>query len=77
MCLNTLSFGKGLLKVKIRAMNAFSASDLDVDLENILRACQNYSDRSPDEHGDTVCRRSASNNNDQCTLKCISPKINF
>lgn len=43
-------------------MNAFFASDADVDLENILQACQNYSDHSPDEHGNTVCRRLASHN---------------
>ncbi|XP_045888956.1 polycystic kidney disease protein 1-like 2 isoform X2 [Micropterus dolomieu] len=45
---------EGLLKVKVRAMNAFFASDADVDLENILQACQNYSDHSPNEHGNTT-----------------------
>lgn len=49
--------------MKVRAMNAISASDVDVDLENILLACQNYSDHSPNEHGDTVSKRFASNNN--------------
>lgn len=51
-----MSFGKGLLKVSVRAMNAFSASDVDVDLENILEACQNYSNVSPDKHGNKVWR---------------------
>ncbi|KAF3686447.1 Polycystic kidney disease protein 1-like 2 PC1-like 2 protein Polycystin-1L2 Precursor [Channa argus] len=45
---------EALLKVNVRAMNAFSASDVDVDLENILEACQNYSDLSPDDHGNTT-----------------------
>lgn len=65
--LNTNCVGKGLLKVNVRAMNAVSASDVDVDLENILQACQNYSDRSLDEYGNTVCRGLASNNHDLCT----------
>ncbi|KAM7014972.1 polycystin-1-like protein 2 [Tautogolabrus adspersus] len=43
---------EGLLKVNIKAMNALSTLDVDVDLENILRACQNWSDFSSDEHGD-------------------------
>ncbi|XP_076592785.1 polycystin-1-like protein 2 [Chaetodon auriga] len=43
---------EGLLKVKVRAVNAFSASDVDVDLENVLQACHNYSDHSLDEYGD-------------------------
>lgn len=46
--------------MNVRAVNAFSDSDVDVDLENILQACQNYSDHSLDENGDTVCRRLAS-----------------
>ncbi|KAK2854028.1 hypothetical protein Q5P01_006689 [Channa striata] len=45
---------EGLLKVNVRAMNAFSAFDVDVDLENILKSCQNYSDFSPDQHGNTT-----------------------
>lgn len=49
-------FAKGLFKVNVQAMNAFSASDVDVDLENILQACQNYSDGSLDEYEDNVCR---------------------
>ncbi|XP_078114747.1 polycystin-1-like protein 2 [Sander vitreus] len=44
---------EGPLKVNIRAVNAFSASDVDVDLENILWACQNDSDFSPDKHRNT------------------------
>lgn len=40
-------FVKGSLKVKVRATNALSSSDVDVDLEKILEACQNYSDFSP------------------------------
>lgn len=47
-------------------MNAFSASDVDVDLENILKACQNYSDFLPDERGNTVRRILVSNNNEPC-----------
>ncbi|XP_053283068.1 polycystic kidney disease protein 1-like 2 [Pleuronectes platessa] len=42
---------EGLFKVEVRAVNAFSVSDVDVDLEKILEACQNYSDFSPDELG--------------------------
>lgn len=53
--LKTVCFGEGLLKVKVRAVNAFSTSDVDVDLKNILQACQNYSDRSPDDYDNTVC----------------------
>ncbi|KAM9860546.1 polycystin-1-like protein 2 [Aulostomus maculatus] len=34
---------EGSLKVNVRAVNTFSASDLDVDLERIGQACQNYS----------------------------------
>lgn len=49
-------FHKGLLKVNVRAMNALSASDADVDLRGILLACQNYSDHLLDESGNTVCR---------------------
>lgn len=40
----------------MRAMNALSASDVDVDLRDILQACQNYSDNLLDESGNTVCR---------------------
>lgn len=54
--LNTNCFGKGLLKVNIRAMNTISASDVDVNLEKILQTCQNYSDNSLDEYGNTVSR---------------------
>lgn len=59
LCLNSnLFFDKGLSKVNVRAMNALSASDLDVDLSRILHACQNYSDHSLDESGNsTVCKR--------------------
>lgn len=49
-------FDKGLLKVNVRAMNALSASDTDVDLRGILQACQNYSVHLLDESGNTVCR---------------------
>ncbi|XP_070762062.1 polycystin-1-like protein 2 [Enoplosus armatus] len=58
---------EGLLKVKVQAMNAFSDSDVDVDLENILQACQNYS--SPDEHGNTTANMSVDDSND---LKIIA-----
>ncbi|CAJ1049631.1 polycystic kidney disease protein 1-like 2 [Xyrichtys novacula] len=43
---------EGLLRVNVQAMNALSASDVDVDLENILQVCQNYSDLSADIYGD-------------------------
>ncbi|KAM7406118.1 hypothetical protein PAMP_000517 [Pampus punctatissimus] len=45
---------EGSLKVKVRAMNALSTSDVDVDLENILQACRNFSDYSSEEHGNTT-----------------------
>ncbi|XP_029281679.1 polycystic kidney disease protein 1-like 2 [Cottoperca gobio] len=45
---------EGLLKVNVEAVNAFSTSDVDVDLENILQACQNYTDLSPDKHENTT-----------------------
>ncbi|XP_033504613.2 polycystin-1-like protein 2 [Epinephelus lanceolatus] len=45
---------EGPLEVKVRAVNAFSASEVDVDLEKIIWACQNYSDFSPDEHKNTT-----------------------
>lgn len=48
---------KGLFKVNVRAMNSISASDFDVDLKNILRACQNYSDLLPEEEANTVCTK--------------------
>ena len=60
------SFHTGLFKVEVRASNAFSASDVDVDLEKILEACQNYSDFSADELGNMVCWME-SNNNNLCT----------
>lgn len=45
--------------MNIQAMNALTSSDVDVDLRNILQACQNYSDYSRDESENTV-RRSKS-----------------
>lgn len=54
-------FGEGLSKVKVRAMNAFTASDVDVHLEDILQACLNFSGQSLDDYEDTVCRRLALN----------------
>ncbi|XP_071766137.2 polycystin-1-like protein 2 [Centroberyx gerrardi] len=45
---------EGPLNVKLRAMNVFSAVDVDVDLETILHACQNYSDFSLDDHGNAT-----------------------
>ncbi|KAM7424150.1 hypothetical protein PAMA_000478 [Pampus argenteus] len=35
-------------------MNALSTSDVDVDLENILQACHNFSDFSSEEPGNTT-----------------------
>ncbi|XP_054473206.1 polycystic kidney disease protein 1-like 2 [Anoplopoma fimbria] len=45
---------EGPLRVTLRAVNDLSASDVDVDLENILLACQNLSDFSPDKDGNTT-----------------------
>lgn len=55
--LNTNYFCKGsLLKVNVRAINAFSAADVNVNMKNILKACQNYSDHSLDEYQNMVRR---------------------
>lgn len=56
------------MKVKVRAMNAFSASDADVDMDHILQACQNFSDFSSEERGNAVCRRLVSTNDHFCTI---------
>lgn len=48
---------KGLFKVNVRAMNSISATDVDVDLRNILNACQNYSDLLLEEEANTVCKK--------------------
>ncbi|KAM8893485.1 polycystin-1-like protein 2 [Spinachia spinachia] len=45
---------EGPLKVTLRAVNAFSASDVDVDLKKILRSCQNQSEFSADVHGNST-----------------------
>ncbi|XP_075878911.1 polycystin-1-like protein 2 [Nelusetta ayraudi] len=45
---------EGLFKVTVRAMNSISASDVDVDLKNILQACQNYSDLSLEDEANTT-----------------------
>ena len=42
--------------MNVRATNALSASNMDVDLTRILLACQNYSHHLLDESGNTVCR---------------------
>lgn len=42
--------------MNIRATNALSASDADVDLRDILQACRNTSDHLLEESGNTVCR---------------------
>ncbi|KAM3625915.1 uncharacterized protein V6R79_019756 [Siganus canaliculatus] len=60
---------EGSLSVKVRAMNADSASDVEVDLDNILQACQNYSDHSLDERGNTTGNASG---NDLYDLKIIT-----
>ncbi|XP_036950669.1 polycystic kidney disease protein 1-like 2 isoform X1 [Acanthopagrus latus] len=57
---------EGLLRVKVQAVNAFSTSDVDVDLKNILQACQNYSDRSPDDYDN------ATDTDDSHDLKMIA-----
>lgn len=51
-----ISFGKGSLQVNVRATNGLSSSDVDVDLDKILEACQNYSDFSPSTNEHTVCK---------------------
>eukprot|EP00066_Takifugu_rubripes_P019390 XP_011608656.1 PREDICTED: polycystic kidney disease protein 1-like 3 [Takifugu rubripes] len=53
---------EGLLKVNVRAMNALSAFDVDVDLSKILHACQNYSDHSLDESGNSTIGNMSINN---------------
>nr|XP_046243263.1 polycystic kidney disease protein 1-like 2 isoform X2 [Scatophagus argus] len=60
---------EGLVKVKVRATNDFSASDVDVDLQNILQACQNHSDPSLDEYGGATGNVSVDNSTD---LKIIA-----
>ncbi|XP_047436040.1 polycystic kidney disease protein 1-like 2 isoform X3 [Mugil cephalus] len=45
---------EGLLAVNVRAINALSDSNVDVDLEKLLQACQNYSDFSPDKDDNTT-----------------------
>ncbi|XP_035483332.2 polycystic kidney disease protein 1-like 2 isoform X1 [Scophthalmus maximus] len=67
----------GLFKVKVRAVNALSASDVDVDLENILRACQNYSDFSPVEHGNTTGDMSVDNSTDLKIIATPDTLINY
>ncbi|XP_055085881.1 polycystic kidney disease protein 1-like 2 [Periophthalmus magnuspinnatus] len=39
---------EGSLRVKVQAMNAFSAVDADVDLDKILLACRNYTGQQED-----------------------------
>lgn len=55
--LNLARCDKGLFKVTVRAINSISASNVDVDLKNILQVCQNYSDLSLEEEANTVCRK--------------------
>lgn len=52
-------------------MNSISASDVDVDLRNILHACQNYSDHLLQEEANTVCRKVALNKSILCGDVCI------
>lgn len=49
------SCGTGLLKVLIRATNAFSSSDVEVDLEEVLQVCQNHSETFLSQNGEKVC----------------------
>ncbi|XP_029979509.1 polycystic kidney disease protein 1-like 2 [Sphaeramia orbicularis] len=49
---------EGSLKVNVQAMNAISAFDVDVDLDNILLACQNYSDRHENATGNLTDKNS-------------------
>lgn len=63
-------FGKGLLKVNVRATNALSAADVDVDLQKVLEACHNSSDSSPHQHGNVVGRILQSSNNDTMLTLC-------
>ncbi|KAM4630467.1 polycystin-1-like protein 2 [Polymixia lowei] len=51
---------EGLLGVKIKAANVFSALEMDLDLKNILSSCQNYSDVSLDDHGNNTGDMSSS-----------------
>ncbi|XP_017296853.3 polycystic kidney disease protein 1-like 2 [Kryptolebias marmoratus] len=60
---------EGLLSVKVQAVNAFSSSHVDVDLEKILQACQNYSDSSGSQDGNTKDNMTADSSTD---LKIIA-----
>lgn len=51
----TNSSVKGPINVTVRAVNALSAIEVEVDLQSILHVCQNYSDLSSDHRGNTVC----------------------
>lgn len=42
--------------MNVRATNGLSSSDVDVDLDKILEACQNYSDFSLSTNEHTVCK---------------------
>ncbi|XP_069030569.1 polycystin-1-like protein 2 [Embiotoca jacksoni] len=55
---------EGSFKVNVQAINAFSASDVDVDLENILVTCQNYSDLSPGKDGNATGNTRVDNSTD-------------
>jgi len=56
MCSNLFNpSGTGFFTLKVRAMNDLSTSDVDVDLEKILQACQNYSDSPTSPDGNIVC----------------------
>ncbi|XP_005741746.2 polycystic kidney disease protein 1-like 2 [Pundamilia nyererei] len=60
---------KGSLQVNVRATNGLSSSDVDVDLDKILEACQNYSDFSPSTNEHTADNVSDS---DSADLKIIA-----
>ncbi|XP_036066155.1 polycystic kidney disease protein 1-like 2 [Oryzias melastigma] len=52
---------EGLLKVLIRATNAFSSSDVEVDLEEVLQVCQNHSETFLSQDGEKTGNESISN----------------
>uniref|UniRef100_A0A8C7X7D8 Polycystic kidney disease 1 like 2a n=1 Tax=Oryzias sinensis TaxID=183150 RepID=A0A8C7X7D8_9TELE len=46
---------EGLSKVMIRATNAFSSSDVEVDLVEVLQVCQNHTETLLSQDGQKVC----------------------
>ncbi|XP_072321390.1 polycystin-1-like protein 2 [Eucyclogobius newberryi] len=73
---------EGSLQVKVRAMNALSTMDADVDLEKILLACHNYTgqqeDPMEDDFGDfkmTASPSSLVDYSQSVTLKAVASSL--